>query len=49
MVRLVGSMHVEICLLNCMRDVRASQSEVLKSTCKASILGGVYNKGTIIG
>jgi hypothetical protein len=48
-MRLSGSMHVDACLLDCMRDVGVRQSEVLKSTRKTPILGRIGDEGTIIG
>jgi hypothetical protein len=48
-MRFPRSMHVETGLLNIVSDVGTRQCQVLKSSCKAPVLGGVGNKRTIIG
>lgn len=39
-VRLPWVMHVKTRLLNCIGDIRSSESDVLKSSCKAAKIHG---------
>jgi hypothetical protein len=48
-VRFPRSVHVETRLLNSMSDVRTCKRQVLKSPCKALVLGGIGDERTIVG
>jgi hypothetical protein len=47
-MRLTRCVHVKTCLLHCMRNVGASQCEILKGARETTVLGGVSDEGSFI-